>query len=136
MTNPSPASLMAKDISHVVACARAVLPFADDIASAKSKLEALQTELGRTEAEVRRLRSTFEAERTFFAEERRRWKAEGDRADDGRRSAEADLFARLDAAKAELTRVQNSIAKATKKIEEHVRNLRRLQRQYPDMVVR
>jgi hypothetical protein len=64
---PSPAALMAKDLDQAVACARAVLPLADDITSAKSKLDALQGELTRTEAEVHRLRRPTQHRSTLVA---------------------------------------------------------------------
>jgi chromosome segregation ATPase len=125
---PSPAALMAKDLDHAVACARAVLPLADDITSAKSKLDALQSELTRTEAEVHRLREVFASEKSAWLEEWKKLREEGDLASGGRRLAEEELLAKLEEAKSELLRLQNAIASTSKRVEKIGAAFRKLDR--------
>jgi hypothetical protein len=124
----NPTAILANDISNVISCASAVLPLVPQIEGAKSKLDGLQTELATITAQITTARSALLDEKSAWLELRRQWRDESDRDDSGRRSAEADLLARLDEAKASLVAVQNKIGKEHIKLEKIVKEIRRLQR--------
>jgi chromosome segregation ATPase len=122
------ASAFSKHLDLAILRSREALAVVDQIEAAPAKVAELQIELGRAVVEVRHLQSVFATEKAAWAEERLRWKAEGDRDWGDRQRAEAELLAKLDEAKAELLALQNKISSVRQRLEKLATLFRKLDR--------